>query len=313
MNDDTFKFACSKCGQRISTTRTAAGASGTCPGCGCDLIVPKATDLPRDASRRATYILAVSATAAISLAALGFYVYKRQSAFYTSKAATVINKEEEALKSAPEVKPDKTPTAHKQTPPPEITHVQEEVIVGGDSYFPFNIGDEWTSAITIAVPKVNASAVVGFHQKTESIVERNGKTYFRSRNWWDIQPDNHETITLSRKDAKGIYGIDENSKDAMETLFIPLPLNVGAKWDTIVGSKTVTDTVVAVEDVEVSGKTYKKCLHTHSSSSDGSSTSDSWRAAGIGDVKTVTVFDNGNINTQILKEFKPGTPPFDSR
>ncbi len=39
-SDETFKFACLACGQRISTTRSAVGTTGVCPGCGSDVRVP---------------------------------------------------------------------------------------------------------------------------------------------------------------------------------------------------------------------------------------------------------------------------------
>jgi predicted RNA-binding Zn-ribbon protein involved in translation (DUF1610 family) len=89
MNEDTFKFSCPTCGQRISTTRSAAGTGAVCPLCGDDLVVPKPSVVPRCASRRGIHIFFSCAVVAILFAMAGVYLSSERNVSSSEPALNI--------------------------------------------------------------------------------------------------------------------------------------------------------------------------------------------------------------------------------
>jgi hypothetical protein len=91
MNDDTFKFVCPTCGQRLSTLKSAMGTLGLCPACNDDVLAPK----PSTSLRRYPLILSflVIATAAAILVAS--FLHRRTHAGTPSTRALGVSDNQE--------------------------------------------------------------------------------------------------------------------------------------------------------------------------------------------------------------------------
>ena len=170
-------------------------------------------------------------------------------------------------------------------------------------YIPIAVGDEWTMAATIVSPKGKVTKGI-VHRRIESADERNGMTYVRSRTWTIGLPTRTESTKLLRKDVHAVYSIDESVADAAEQIEVVLPLKAGLSWQQTVESKTLTHTVIGLETIEVSGKTYGNCYHIRTSTADGSYTEDFWEAPRVGNVKSIIAYGNGIKLTLTLEEFK---------
>jgi hypothetical protein len=174
-----------------------------------------------------------------------------------------------------------------------------------EDYVPLAVGDEWTMGATVVSATGHALECIARRQ-IEGAVERDGKIYFRSRSTMEGMPTKVEITKLVRKDEKGFFSIEEAKKGAVEQTEIVLPLKVGNTWKRTMGSTSVTDTVIGVESVSISGKTYDKCYRIRSVTADNSLTEDFWQAPHVGDVKSVITYGSGAKITLTLKEFKPG-------
>lgn len=118
MSDETFKFSCRFCGQRIAVTRAAIGTSGACPTCKNDLIVPKPVDDRRHAWRQTALVVVSSATAAILFAGAGVYLYQRSykrpdAGFHAEAVAEPLSKAA-------------TPAPHNETPAATVARGQDD-------------------------------------------------------------------------------------------------------------------------------------------------------------------------------------------
>jgi hypothetical protein len=172
-------------------------------------------------------------------------------------------------------------------------------------YIPIAIGDEWTMAATMVSP---TGQVTKGHvrRRIERATEKDGKAYVRSRTWTVGMQRMTESTKLLRKDEKAVYSIDESNGGSAEQIEVVLPLKPGITWQQTVGSKTMTNSVVGLETIEVSGKTYENCFHIHISSADGSYTEDFWEAPRVGDIKSIIAYGNGATLTLTIEEFKSG-------
>ena len=141
-------------------------------------------------------------------------------------------------------------------------------------------------------------------RKIEGTVEKDGKTYFRTRTSMDASPIKGESTMLVRKDEKAFYSIDESVPGSVEQVEIPLPLKVGATWTRKRGPLTITDTVMGLETVSISGRKFENCYHIRSIASDGSSSEDFWEAPNVGSIKSKIVYRNGMKITLAVKDFK---------
>jgi hypothetical protein len=174
-----------------------------------------------------------------------------------------------------------------------------------NEYLPIAVGNEWKMKATLVSPTGELSEGTA-HRKVEGTVEKDGKTYFRSRTSIDAGPMKHEYTKLHRKDEKAFYFLDESKEGAAEQVEIVLPLKVGTTWQRTWGSMSLTETVVGIETVTISGKAYENCYHIRVTSPDGSYTEDYWEAPNVGSVKSKAVYGNGGKVTLTLKEFKSG-------
>lgn len=133
-----------------------------------------------------------------------------------------------------------------------------------------------------------------------------GMTYLRLHIWTEGLPNNWNFTELTRKDAKAVYSIDERDPDAIERIEYVLPLKIGTSWNWKDGSRTMNDTVLGLENVDISGKVYRNCFHIRRISLDSSITEDYWQAPDVGDLKSINVLGDGRKVTVTLNEFKPG-------
>jgi len=186
-----------------------------------------------------------------------------------------------------------------------ITAVFAHTAFAEDEYFPLAVGQEITMTATVVSASGKTSEGVA-HQKIEGTVEKDGKTYYRDLVSIDTPALKGEFAKLLRKDEKAAYSIDDGKEGAVEQIEALFPLKVGATWQHKADTKTMTTTVIGLESIEISGKSYEKCWHLHTTSSDGSYTEDAWEAPALGDVKSEVVFGNGAKIILTLKEFKPG-------
>jgi hypothetical protein len=172
-----------------------------------------------------------------------------------------------------------------------------------DDYYPLHVGDEWTMTITIVTPAGKTTEGI-VHRKTESTIERDEKTYYRSRFWSEGLPTKIEVFTLFRKDEKRAYSMDEKNLDAIEQVEALLPLKVGATWHHTFKSDARTDTVIGMETLEIAGKTYENCWHIRSVNSNESHIENYWQAPIEGIIKSEVV-SNGIKISIVIKDFKP--------
>jgi hypothetical protein len=180
--------------------------------------------------------------------------------------------------------------------------------LAGSEYYPLKVGNDVTWAVTfysVAGTRFEGAA----HRRIESTVEKDGKTYFRSRVWFEGLPGGIMALAqytrLDRKDDKAEYSIYETIEGLAEQIEVVFPLKAGAKTYKVQNDMFFTNTVIGLERVEVSGKTYENCFHMRSSSSDGSYVEDYWEAPVVGNVKSEIVYGSGFSMTLTIKEFKP--------
>ena len=171
-------------------------------------------------------------------------------------------------------------------------------------YIPIAVGDEWTMAMSIETPSGRSSEGV-FRRRIESAERKDGKEYVRERTWTMGLAKGKEKTKLLRKDLSGVYSIDESVPGSPEQTEIVLPLKIGGTWQQRSGGKKITYTVLEMEEVEVSGKTYANCYHIRAASDDGSYTEDFWEAPHVGNVKSIIAYPDGIRVTLTMTAFKP--------
>ena len=179
------------------------------------------------------------------------------------------------------------------------------VDVDQSAYLSMKPGNEWTMDMVLVSPSGETTKALG-RRRFEDTVEKDGKTYVRSRTWTEGGPTPVEYTKLVRKDGDGMYSILEGGKDEKEQLEVALPLKVGSAWTRQVQGMKFIDTVLRIESVTVGEKTYAKCFHVRTESVDGKYREDYWEAPSIGNVKSEIIYGNGGRITLTLREFKEG-------
>jgi len=177
------------------------------------------------------------------------------------------------------------------------------VSFGADGYLPLVEGNEWTMDAVMTSPTGEVTKATA-RRKTGATEERSGKVYHRVLTAME-GPYPMSYTKLNRKDETGYYTLDPRDPNAKEQAEVVLPLKIGSSWKRTSGPMNLTDTVVALEDVAVNGKTYEKCYHIRVTSSDGNYTEDYWEAPNVGSVKSEIVYGNGGKITLTIREFKP--------
>ena len=178
----------------------------------------------------------------------------------------------------------------------------------GGEYLPVVLKAEWIMDVTFQAPDGTISKGTA-RRKTEEIVEKDGKIFYRSRS--SIEGGGYprqEYTKLVRKDATGFYSIDERSAKPIEEIEVVLPLEVGKSWKTKGGPMTATHTVVAKETVKIGERTYDNVFKIRIVSDDGKYVEDYWEAPEVGNIKAEIMVQGGKI-TLTLREFKPGENP----
>jgi hypothetical protein len=172
-----------------------------------------------------------------------------------------------------------------------------------DDYFPAAVGQKSLMAAKVTTP--DGKILTGDASQTfEGSVQKNGKTYFRDHFLLPLLE--MDFTKLVRRDDKGAYSMDADKGDAVEQTEAIFPLKVGASWQDMSDGRTMTTTIIGFESVEIAEKTYGKCCHLRTTTSDGNYTADDWEAPGLGEVKSEVVFKNGLKVTLTLKQFTPG-------
>jgi hypothetical protein len=170
-------------------------------------------------------------------------------------------------------------------------------------YFPLQVGRETIMADVHGGPSSECTKVVG-------MVEKNGKIYFRSRLSWLIANAGEaalEANELLRKDGQALYAVDEGFHSVEQVKFA-LPLKAGQTGVRTRGARREDYSIIGMESIEISGKSYDKCWHIRTAVMENGrpSTIDSWEAPNVGTVRTTSTSSDGKTRTIELKEFKSG-------
>jgi hypothetical protein len=168
-------------------------------------------------------------------------------------------------------------------------------------YFPGGDYSEWTMTKVITA-RDGTTKTTTSHRKNDGHVERNGKMYLRTLDWSDDM--SFLGSILTRIDEAGVHVINERDPSAKEQLCTIFPMQIGLTWRYRIGSETIKNTIVGKESVEINGKKYADCFHTHSAAIDGKFTEDEWDAPKIGPVKSLIRIANGTTILLTLLEFK---------
>lgn len=177
--------------------------------------------------------------------------------------------------------------------------VRSSVLAESD-YIPLAVGNHWQMSAK-RESSIGPSTDSLFHRRLEGTVEKEGKTYFRVRMWSD-GPTKGEVTEYVRKDNEGYYTTRDLDKTPPERELI-LPLKVGAASERKVLGRTMTITVVGLESVTVSGKTYENCFHIREVVPEEKYTKDTWLAPNVGVVTTVSSFPTSTSSHSITRWF----------
>lgn len=144
-------------------------------------------------------------------------------------------------------------------------------------------------------------------RKTEGVVEKDGKSYLRTRIWMEgLGDDRGESTRLFRREDSGLYSLSEKGGQTKEQTEMLFPIKVGNSWKTTDREgEELTVKVVGIEKVTIGDKVYENCYHIRSDSADGGS-EDYWEAPKVGTVRSELVSPNGVKVVVTLKEFKAG-------
>lgn len=172
-------------------------------------------------------------------------------------------------------------------------------------YAPHAEGHEWVMDGEITYPNGEKESVTG-RRKLAGPVEYDGKTYLRSSTSLEGGPKRPPYVKPTRRDATGLYSVEENVQDAKEEPEILFPLKEALTWRRSFGTQMSTHTVLGVETVTIAEKKYEECFHIRSVTDKSDVIEDYWVAPSIGAVKSVITYGNGEKLTLTLREFKPG-------
>jgi hypothetical protein len=172
-------------------------------------------------------------------------------------------------------------------------------------YFPAVTGNDLTMDVIITSPDGQVRNAIG-RRRTEGPVEKDGKTYVRTRTWMEglTTGEKNESTVLVRRDAKGVYDILETAKTPKEQVEVQFPLQPGATWTREDDRGEMTVTFVGVELVTINARKYENCLHFRTKRADGT-VEDYWEAPKIGNIKADIVVPGGVKVAVTLREFRP--------
>lgn len=166
-------------------------------------------------------------------------------------------------------------------------------------------GDETVMDVTVSTS--DGHEVTGIARRKIGAQEHfNGKLYFRVLSILELGSTSKTVPKLLRRDDTGLYSVDPADKGGVECAELGFPVNVGKSWSKTEHGTTITQTVIAIEDVTVNTKTYANCAHIQSVASDGSMAEDYWEAPGIGSIKSKIAYKEGFGMLFTLREFNLG-------
>jgi hypothetical protein len=172
-----------------------------------------------------------------------------------------------------------------------------------EEYLPLAKGMEWVMNLEATSPQGDKTNGVA-HRRIERTIERDGKTYFRTHVWIEGGGFTGFAYTnLVRKSADGFYSIYESDPQLREQKEIVLPLKVGNKWKCKFGAVTLSNEVVAREDVTIGKNIYRNCFRIKATAEAGDYVQEFWEAPTIGNVKA-DIQTGGGRMVLTLRELK---------
>ena len=169
----------------------------------------------------------------------------------------------------------------------------------GQEYFPVNKEEELSIILDISGQTSQGKLVI-IRDEQEVI---NGKSYTMSKSTIAglLNPFPAIPPSYSRIAQDGIYEVLGAHKDYPEYLNYPLPLKVGTTWtrETFEGKQNCR--VESIEDVNVQGNTYEKCLKVSFQDESGVSSGEEYRAKGVGVVKVQDNFKGGSLTMLLVR------------
>jgi hypothetical protein len=169
-------------------------------------------------------------------------------------------------------------------------------------YFSFHQGDQWVLEVTLIAPDGKEMKAT-IHRRIGEEVQRNGKTYFRFYDHRD-EPTKMEHTFLRRRDAIGVFSLDDGDEEAEEQPDALFPLQPGQSWEAKDKDGGVKVSVVGVESVTIEGKSYENCFHIRFVHENGN-IGDQWEAPDFGPVKYIGRKLDGTKGVFALREFRP--------
>jgi len=168
-------------------------------------------------------------------------------------------------------------------------------------YLPLAVGMRYVMDLEAVDPAGKTTRGKAYRQINQR-VERDGKVYFKTRTWAEGGPFPVDYTKLLRKDATGMYSVDERNSNGREQREIALPLKLGSKWEWTAPMGVLKCSVVAKEFISAGGKQYRDCFRIKQESADGKYTEEWWEAPGVGSVRSIMRVSGGTI-TLTLREF----------
>jgi hypothetical protein len=164
-----------------------------------------------------------------------------------------------------------------------------------EAYFPLSEGGRWEYSIEFslensdvkkgrAVMKIDGQEVI------------NGQKYYKYITTYFGLPGPQGDVSYYRSAKEGIYKIESTKKDAPELLITPFPIALDSTWTVIKPEGSTHYRVEGVESVELPDQKYENCLKisyewdTKNSSERGYLKGISYRARGIGEIKSTAVY-----------------------
>lgn len=130
----------------------------------------------------------------------------------------------------------------------------------GAEYFWNPNGSRRTYDVKMLIPRTTGILEGIAIFRGDGTCEINGLRYHKQVLTFDGIPGTEPDIHYVRLARDGIYSRKSNDPTSAENLEVPLPLEIGRKWLYIEDNFRVEYEIVAVEDLDTTEKTYKRCV-----------------------------------------------------
>lgn len=130
----------------------------------------------------------------------------------------------------------------------------------GAEYFWISTGSRRTYDVKMLIPRTTGIVEGIAIFRGDGTCEIDGLRYQKEVLTLDGIPGTEPTIYYIRLAKDGIYSRKSNDPTSAENLEIPLPPEIGRKWLYIEDDFRIEMEIVAVEDLDTTEKTYKRCV-----------------------------------------------------